>query len=114
MLLRKVIGSSRGRKDFGVQIQEAHLHLKDHLHKLRTQSFPDGESLCHTKKKKKMYTHTHTYTYRLVYSSGLEYPELSSVRLCTFSKFWCDFLSLDPVSLISAKTDFYGLFMLFL
>lgn len=102
MFLRKVIGSSRGRKDFGVQIQEACLHLKDHLHKLRTRSFPNGESLCHTKKKKKAHTHTYIYIYRL------EYPELSSVRLCTFSKFWCDFLSLDPVSLISAKTDFYG------
>lgn len=36
MFLRKVIGSSRGRRDFGVQIWEDHLHLKDHLHRLRT------------------------------------------------------------------------------
>ena len=39
MFLRKVIGSGRGRKDFGVQIQEIHLHLKDHLHRLRLTAF---------------------------------------------------------------------------
>lgn len=33
MFVRKVVGSSR---DFGVQIWEDHLHLKDHLHRLRT------------------------------------------------------------------------------
>lgn len=36
MFVRKVVGSSRGRRDFGVQIWEDHLHLKDHLHRLRT------------------------------------------------------------------------------
>lgn len=52
MFLRKVIGSSRCRKDPGVQIWEDHLHLKDHLHRLRTCNFSAGENWCHTRKKK--------------------------------------------------------------
>lgn len=76
MFLRKVIGSSRGRKDFGVQIWEDRLHLKDHLPRLRTglghvTFLLVKAGVIQGKKKKDC----------LLYSSGLEYLKLSSVRI---------------------------------